>query len=229
MLEKMEFPDWAKPFVVGLWGMLQDFSLDPVAVRQVFTTQDVASGRWTWLLQPGMVNIHDIPVYNFSGWMLIMLYASAYLLLGRRWFRRSGYNPVVGYVYPLGAIVLALITMVSPLSQALLWLAPFYAKGSAAEWVMLGFHLVVPSILLAVVWRGRMKAPLTLRGDFPVFGVVILFHLADVLFALAGGYAAVLGLVLLASLIHVALLGAIYWAGRRAPAKPGQAAFAYGP
>ena len=84
LLEKMEIPAWCKPFIVGLFGMLQDFSLDPYTVRQVFTVDGLTSGRWTWLAAPpGMVNIYNVPVYNFPGWMLIMLYASVFFLLGR--------------------------------------------------------------------------------------------------------------------------------------------------
>jgi hypothetical protein len=216
LLEKMELPDWCKPFIVGLFGMLQDFSLDPLSVRQVFTVDGVTSGRWTWLLPHGAVNIHNIPVYNFPGWMLIMLYATAYFLIGRGWFKRSGYKPAVGYIYPLLAILLALLTMVSPLSQFLLWLGPFFTKGSSAEWAMLAFHLVFPAILLAVFWKGRMKAPLTLRGDLPIFTVIILLHLSDILFTLAGGFTDILWLVLLASLVHFGLLGLIFFQGRKA-------------
>jgi hypothetical protein len=129
LLEKMQIPAWCKPFIVGLFGMLQDFSLDPLTVRQVFTVDGLTSGRWTWLLPTGAVNIYHVPVYNFSGWMLIMLYASAFYLVGRWWFRRSGYKPLVGYVYPLLATLLALLTLISPLSQFLLWLGPFFTKG----------------------------------------------------------------------------------------------------
>jgi hypothetical protein len=215
MLEKMDVPDWCKPFIVGLLGMLQDFSLDPVATRQVFTMVGTTSGRWTWLTPAGHVNIFGIPVYNWSGWMLIMLYASAYLLIGRWWFRRSGYRPAVGYAYPFIAIVLALLTMVSPLSQVLLWLAPFFAKGSSAEWIMLAFHLVFPTVLLAVLWRGRMKHPITLKGDFPVYAVPVLFHCADIYCAIAGGFQEVLWLVLLSSAAHFVLLGLIYYFSRR--------------
>ena len=49
MLDKMQVPNWTKPFVVGLLGMLQDFSLDPVATKQVFTSAVGITGRWTWL------------------------------------------------------------------------------------------------------------------------------------------------------------------------------------
>jgi hypothetical protein len=221
LLEKMQVPGWCKPFILGLFGMLQDFSLDPLSVRQVFAVDGLTSGRWTWLLPQGAVNIFRVPVYNFSGWMLIMAYASAWYLLGRYWFRRSGYKPVVGYLYPFLATLLALLTMVSPLSQFLLWLGPFYSKGSGAEWVMLTFHLIFPLVLLAVFWRGRMRSTLILNDDLPVFAVVVLFHLSDIFFTVAGGYTSILWLVLLVSLVHIAILGSIYLAGRaiRVPQK----------
>jgi len=215
LLQKMDVPDWCKPFVMGLFGMLQDFSLDPVAVRQVFTVGGVTSGRWTWLLEPGMVNIHSIPVYNFPGWMLIMTYATIYVLLGRRWFRRSGYKPVVGYLYPFIALILAMITMVTPLSSFLLWLQPFFSKGSRAEWIMLAFHLAFPCLLLLLFWRGRMKSPLSLTGDLPIFAVIVVFHLTDIVGALAGGFSEVLPLVVASSVAHIALLGLVYYLGRR--------------
>jgi len=215
LLEKMGIPDWCKPFIVGLFGMIQDFSLDPLTVRQVFTVNGVTSGRWTWLLPQGAANIYQVPVYNFPGWMLIMLYASAFYLIGRWWFRRSGYKLVIGYVYPLLATLLALLTMVSPLSQFLLWFAPFFSKGSSAEWAMLAFHLVFPVVLLAIFWRGRMKASLTLKYDLPIFAVVFLFHLSDILFTITSGSYTIIWLVLVASLVHFALLALIIFAGKK--------------
>ncbi len=213
LLDKMDIPAWCKPFVLGLFGMLQDFSLDPVATHQVFTVQGVTSGRWTWLITPEVANIYRIPVYNFPGWVLIMLYGSIYVLLGRWWFRRSGYKPAVGYIYPFAAFVLAFITLVTPLSQFLLWLGPVFSKGSSAEWAMLAFHFAFPTVLLAVFWRGRMKSAVTLRGDLPVFVVVFGFHLLDILFALAGGFYDVLGLVVGMSCAHIALIGMIWYFG----------------
>ena len=215
LLEKMDIATWCKPFVAGLFGMLQDFSLDPYTVRQVFTVNGLTSGRWTWLLPQGAVNIYGVPVYNFPGWTLIMFYATVFILLGRWWYKRSGYKPLVGYIYPFLMIFLALMTMVSPLSQFLLWLAPFFAKGSNGEWIMLCFHLVFPVFLLVAFWRGRMKYPLSLKEDLPVFAVIGLFHLSDILFTVAGGYNEILWLILLASAVHWVLLGWIYAAGRK--------------
>jgi hypothetical protein len=215
LLEKMEIPAWCKPFIAGFVGTLQDFSLDPYTIRQVFTINGQTSERWTWFLPQGAVNIYGVPVYNFPGWRLIMFYATIFILVGRWWYKRSGYKPSVGYVYPFFMIFMALLAMVSPLSQFLLWLAPIYTKGSLGEWIMLVFHLTFPLILLAVFWRGRMKCRLSLADDLPVFAVIGLFHLSDILFTLAGGYTNILWLVLLASIIHWSLLGWIYAAGRK--------------
>lgn len=219
LLEKMAIPSWCKPFVAGLMGMLQDFSLDPVSVSQVYTFEGVTSGRWTWLVPEGAVNIYGITVYNFPGWMLIMGYFTAWVLLGRWWFRRSGYRPLVGYVYPFLASLLSLLTMVSPLSQVLLWLWPLSGSGGVTEWVMLAFHLSFPMALLVVFWKGRMKSRLSLGADLPVFAVPVLFHATDIGFAIAAGMTRVLWLVLVASILHVAFLALVYRCGRRvAPA-----------
>jgi hypothetical protein len=215
LLEKMEIPSWCKPFIAGLFGTLQDFSLDPYTIRQVFTVNGLTSGRWTWFLPHGAVNIYGVPVYNFPGWTLIMFYAAIFILLGRWWYKRSGYKPLVGYVYPFLMIFLALLAMVSPLSQFLLWLAPIFAKGGNGEWIMLAFHLFFPIFLLAAFWRGRMKFSLSLKEDLPIFIVIGLFHLSDILFTVVGGYKEILWLVLLASAIHWLLLGLIYLAGRK--------------
>jgi hypothetical protein len=213
-LEKTSLPAWAKPPIIGLFGMLQDFSLDPLAVRQVYTTVGVTSARWNWLIAPTDVNILKIPVFNFPGWMLIMLYGSTCLLIGRWWYRKSGYKPVVGYVYPFIAMIAALLLMISPISNLLLWLGPVFQKGSPIEWILLGFHLIIPSVLLVFLWRGRMTKRFTM-DDLPVFVVPTVLHLSDILFTVIGGYTEILWIVLLASFIQTALLLFAYLNNRR--------------
>jgi hypothetical protein len=217
LLEKMNLPDWGKPFVIGLFGMLQDLSLDPLAVQQVHTVDGSTTGRWTWVLEPGVTQIYNIPVYNFPGWMLIMLYGSIFLLIGRGIFKRSGYKPWVGWVYPFLAMLLALITMVSPLSQFLLWMAPIGTKGSNAEWIMFAFHLIFPTLLLLFLWRGRMNQRFSFSADWPLFLVPLIFHLADIFWIVAGGFTNVLWLALLATVVHGALLAWIFVLGSRQP------------
>jgi hypothetical protein len=218
-LEKTSVPDWAKPPIIGLLGMLQDFSLDPLAVRQVYTTAQVTSGRWNWLIAPGDVNILKIPVFNFPGWMLIMLYGATCLLIGRWWYRKSGYRPIVGLLYPFIAMIAALLLMISPISNLLLWLGPLFQKGGSIEWIMLAFHLAAPAALLIFLWRGRMTKRFTI-DDLPVFIVPTVLHCSDVLFTLIGGFYEILWIVLLASFAQTALLLFAYFNNRRLVLQP---------
>jgi len=217
LLEKTAVPDWAKPPIIGLFGMLQDFSLDPLAIRQVFTSGGVTSARWNWLISATDVNILNVPVFNFPGWMLIMLYASSCLLVGRWWYRKSGYKPLVGAVYPFLTIFAALLLMISPISNLLLWFGPFFTKGSSIEWFMLAFHFIVPITLLAVFWRGRMTARIT-ADDLPIFLIPTALHLSDIVFTLIGGYSEILWIVLLASAAQTAFLAYVYLQGKKAAA-----------
>jgi hypothetical protein len=214
MLARMRIPTWCKPIVVGFFGMLQDFTLDPLAVRQVFQTAGGTIGRWTWVMGAGDVNIAGIPVFNFPGWMLILGWGSAFLLLGRWWFARSGRRPLVGWVYPVLSMIGALLLLVSPASQFLLWLAPFFRKGSPVEWVLLAVHLAVPLAILSLAWRGRMSGRLALRGDLPVFLVPIVLHASDLACTLIGGFTEILWLEGLFTAVHLSILLAVFLRGR---------------
>lgn len=195
--------------------MLQDFSLDPLAIRQVHTVGEVTSGRWNWLIDPATnVNILRIPVFNFPGWMLIMFYGAICLLIGRWWYERSGHRPLVGYSYPFLAMLAALLLMISPLSSFLLWLGPIFQKGQSIEWIMLVFHLLVPAALLAFLWRGRMKSPFTWE-DAPIFLIPTALHLLDIVFTVAGGFTEILWIVLLASAVQTAFLLFAWFSSRK--------------
>jgi hypothetical protein len=214
VLATMEIPTWCKPFVVGVTGMLFDFTLDPIATMQVFSTREGVSGRWSWFIGPNDVHIFTDPVYNYSGWVLLCGYAAALLLLGRWWYKRSGYNQVVGYVYPIVAMLAALGLIVSPLSSFLLWLQPLFSKGSWSEWVMLCVHAAAAITLLAVFWRGRMKSALSMRGDLPVFLVLAGLPLSEVVFTIAGGYFSILWIEVVFTVILGAALFLVYLRGR---------------
>ncbi len=220
MLEKMEIPTWCKPIIIGLLGMLQDLSLDPLSIRQVFPVGEVVSGRWNWLVAPEHAHILNVPVFNFPGWMLIMLYATTFILLGRWWFKRSGFNPIVGWVYPFLALFLALLCMISPISPFLLWLGPFFERGGNIEWLLLAIHLAVPALLLLLFWKGRMRSAFDMKEDLPVFVVPLVLHLLDIVFTIVGGHDEILALVLGVSAIHAGLLLFVYSRGRKLILEP---------
>jgi hypothetical protein len=213
-LEKTPVPKWAWAPIIGLFGMLQDFSLDPLAIRHVHTVGEVTSGRWNWLINPATdVNILRVPVFNFPGWMLIMFYATVCLLIGRWWYEKSGFRPLVGYSYPFISMIAALLLMISPISQFLLWLGPLFQKGQSSEWIMLAFHLLLPTALLIFLWRGKMTGGFTV-DDLPIFIVPTILHLADITFTLVGGFTEILWIVLLSSAVQTAVL-AFAWLNNR--------------
>lgn len=215
LLETTGIPGWVKPFVVGLFGMLADFSLDPVSVQQVFATAEATIGRWTWFIGPGDVNIFGEPVYNFTGWVLLCGWSAATLLAGRYWYARSGGKPAVGYLYPPLAMLAALALICSPLSKFLLWLAPFFGRGSFAEWIMLGFFIVFPTVLLFVyLLKGKVKSGLSLRQDYPVFLMLCGFHAVNILFAVGGKYWKVIPLQAAAAAVQCSLVAAVHLRGR---------------
>ena len=219
LASRMEMPGWSKPFVAGLAGMLFDFTLDPLAIRQVFGTAEGTIGRWSWFPGPGDVTLYAEPVYNYSGWMLLCGYAAAYILAGRWWYRRSGWRPLVGYLYPLLAMLAALGTLVSPLSRFLLWLEPFLAKGSVGEWIMLAAWFAAAGLVLALAWRGRMKARLSWREDWPVLLVLVGAPLVHLAFTLGGGYWEVLWLVAAAAVALGGMVAVLFLRGAAAPVR----------
>lgn len=214
MLSAMNIRIWFKPVVAGVFGMLADLSLDPLAVSQVFATKEGTIGRWTWFVGPGDIHIFHIPIYNFSGWMLLCGIASAFLLLGRWLYKKSDYRDWVGYLYPVLAMILSLGVLVSPLSRFLLWLEPFMEKGSVAEVIMMAFYFVLGAVVLAVFWHGQMVRKLSFHDDLPVFLVFGTIHLSNVVFALIGGYYGILWLQLLAAAVQVGFILSVYYRGK---------------
>jgi hypothetical protein len=205
-LTRLQLPDWAVVAMCGIFGVLGDLTLDPLALAQV--RGDI--GRWSWYIEPGDVNLFGAPVYNYSGWFLICGLGSLFILLGRRWHRRSDYRPLVGLVYPPLCFLGALAVMVSPLSSFLLWLGPVGQRGSATEYVMFVSLFVLYAVVL-LVWRGRLRATWT-RAGVAVFPVVFgVFYLANLVFDALEGRLDILAF----SLPFIALHTAVYlWARR---------------
>jgi hypothetical protein len=215
LVDSMRVPIWCKPFLVGFFAILQDLSLDPLAVSQVAHVSGGVSARWQWLIvKPGMASMFNEPAHNWSGWSVFMIYATICLFLGRWWFQKSHAHPLVGLVYPFVSMLGALLLLLSPLSSFLAWLAPFFAEGSASEWIMFAFFLAFPAILLLVFWRGRMQQPLLLRETWPIFGIFVVLHASDLVFTVIGGHWNVLWIVAVSGVVHLLILLTIYVSGR---------------
>lgn len=173
----MKIPKWGIVVLVGFFGVLADLTLDPLALAQV----NDGIGRWSWYIDINDVNIFGAPVYNYSGWFLICGYGSLFILLGRHWYKKSGYNNLVGIVYPPLCFLGALALMVSPLSAFLLWLGPFFTKGGWTEYIMFVL-LFIAFLIVMFIWKGKMKNTWDKKVAvvFPVvFGV---FYLINIIF-----------------------------------------------
>jgi len=174
---KMKIPNIARVALVGCFGTLADLTLDPLALSQAHG----GIGRWSWYIGAGDVNIFGAPVYNYTGWFILCGYAAAMILIGRYWYKKSGYKKWVGIAYPPLCLLAALALMVSPLSSFILWLGPIFSKGGVTEWVMLGLVFVILTAVL-IAWRGRNRETITWREDWiapVIFGV---FYLANLVF-----------------------------------------------
>ena len=204
ILEREGIPFWAKPWIVGLAGMLFDFSLDPVAMKQVFETPEGTVGRWTWFPGLGDVQIFGEPVYNYTGWIMLCGFFAAAILAGRAWYRKSGYKPSVGTAYPILCSLGALLVLVSPISQFVIWLAPFFQKGSVGEWIMLGVNA---SVGLCFVIRYALPARSAGRSpgrETPALLVLFAAPLLNLLICLASGYWDIAWLVDISALVLAA-------------------------
>jgi len=203
-LKELKIPSWAVVVMCGVFGVLGDLTLDPLALAQVRG----GIGRWSWFIEQGDVNFFGAPVYNYSGWFLICGIGSLFMLLGRHWHKKSGYSKAVGLVYPPLCFLGALTVMVSPLSSLLLWLGPWGLRGSNTEYVMFTAMFVLFAIVL-IIWRGRMRDTWN-RKDTAVFPVVFgVFYLTNLIFdCLEKRFD-----ILLFSLPFIALHAAVYiWA-----------------
>jgi hypothetical protein len=197
----MKIPQWTIPLLVGCFGVLADLTLDPLSLAQVHG----GIGRWSWFIATGDVNLFGAPVYNYVGWFLLCGYATAFVLLGRWWYRKSNYKKSVGVLYPPLAMLAALVVMVSPLSSFLLWLSPFFDKGGWSEYIMFGLVFVILMAILAI-WRGRMQSKLTWRSDYIIPLVFGVFYLTNLTMTVIAGRLDIFAFSTPFAAIHMAIL-----------------------
>jgi hypothetical protein len=203
--QAIKIPTWTIPILVGMFGVMADLTLDPLALSQVAETAEGTTGRWSWYIGANDVNFFGAPVYNFAGWLLLCGYSSVFILLGRHWYKKSRYKPIVGFLYPPLVLLAGLMVMVSPLSAFILWLGPFFAKGGWTEYIMfvLGF---VSLIIIIAFWRGRMRRQLVVKADYIILIIFGIFYFSNIVFMIIGNQWQILLFALPFVLIHMGIL-----------------------
>ncbi|WP_342570097.1 carotenoid biosynthesis protein [Paenibacillus sp. FSL R5-0749] len=220
VLKSVNIPSWTKPFITGLSAMVFDFSLDPVAVKQIFQTTDGLMARWTYYPLAGEPQIYGEPVMNFTGWIYIAGYWTVFILIGEWWHKKKGYSKSIGYIYPFLAAILSLACMFSPLSNFLNYMGPFFERTSNMQWVMLITLSVITIGILTLAfikfWDRKVNYSITPKKDFPIMFTFVGFPLVNTIFCIIGGYTEVLWLVALAQIFLLLGWIGIYIMGKKA-------------
>lgn len=161
---------------------------------------------------PWRTVIYGEPVMNFTGWIYIAGYWTAFIIIGEWWHKKSGYSNLIGYIYPFLAAILSLACLLSPISNFFNYMGPFFNRTSDMQWVMLVSLSVISVGILALAfvkfWDRRVVSSLNYKKDFPIMFTFLGFPLANTLFCVIGGYMEILWLVVLAQVLL--LLG---WSG----------------
>lgn len=227
LVKKLNVPVWAIPFIVGLFGSVQDMTIDPAAVFDTYklaqpvadavnTTHPgalvdgISSGQWNWTY-PGYEGdgFFGIPFYNFSGWMYLMFFYSTYVLIGR-WLVEKFNTNIIGYSYPFIAGMLQAMSFSTPISRYVLFGNTAPALSTANSELMLVCINYLFAISLIVIFRKRMTAINLKKDGLILFGFPIALHVYDIIYAFAKGTTIAYIPVIVVSLIHFGYLFMVY-------------------
>ena len=207
-------PIWLHPYLVGYIGMLQDFTLDPVSVRQVHFSEGRDIGRWSWVsLKPEHPAILAVPTYNFPGWVVILGLGAVAILFSRKLLSS---RPILATFSPVVFLPIALVSMRFGVARMLMWFWPLLPS-VIGEWTALIFHNVIPLLILsAFFWKGKFIARLTVSSDWTTVFIPLFYHLVDIAFALYGHFYEVIPLQLGMTALHTFLVIALWYKSRTA-------------
>lgn len=219
-VEKLNFPKWARPILVGFLGVLQDLTIDPAAVFDLHMVNGIMEGRWNWTTHyDGM--LFGIPFFNFTGWFMLMFYYTTLIQLGRKLHKKSGYKQNRGISYIILSPILGVLLIVSPLTQFILFLYPIFPLflNRTAEIVMLSIIAVI-SIATLIKCRKR-----SLDVDYKEYSVIwvvpLILHTFDIVLAFSLGIKIAYIPVLLFAGIHLGFL-AYYIFRKNIDKRPGE-------
>lgn len=185
LVEHLAVPKWLIPLVVGFFATIQDMTIDPSAVFDTYMVNGVQSGRWNWQCMGYEHGFFGIPFFNFSGWVYLVAYYVAFILIGR-WvysrYEKQKLGAAIGYSYPVIAGFLVPLVLVSPITTFLLFGMPFYPMFQRTpELVMMIINLLIP--LLILIFYGRLKIKIDMSKDWVILFVPVVLHLWDILIA----------------------------------------------
>jgi len=212
LAEYVNIPNWGKALVVGFLASFQDMSLDPSAIFDKHLFNGIMSGQWNWTFRYHG-SFFGIPFFNFTGWMYLMVFYIIAIQIGM-WLYKKYDKEIIGYLYPFVASFVAVILLISPLIQFLLYARPFFPQFTrGAELVMLCINCLIGIfILLRYMKIGR---PFELKRDWIFLFVPIVLHAYDLIIAFNLRIQNAIIPVTIISALHITLLMFIYTKGKK--------------
>ena len=206
LIEHLRLPVWAIPFSVGVLSSIQDMTLDPSSVFDLHNINGVMEGQWNWTKHyaGGFV---DIPFFNFSGWMTMMLFFTTFTLIGR-WIHEKKQKDWIGIAYPIASIAATLLLLISPVNQFLLYAMPFVGMNNkAAELIMLIVNFSVGIFFLLKFSKYR---PFDMKRDKIMLCIPAFLHIYAFVSSIVLGITAAIVPVAVVAAIHCGYLIWIY-------------------
>jgi len=207
--EAMKFPKWTIPFIVGLLAVLQDMTIDPVAVFDTHLVAGVMEGRWNWITNyKGL--LFGIPFFNYTGWFFLMFYYTALIKLGRNFHKKKNYKTGPGIAYLILSPILGVLLIVSPITRFFLFLEPFFTKfiHRPVEISMLVFFMII-SIVILIKYQ-KKDISINLKDDKVIWIIPLILHTFDIILAFSLKITIAYIPVLLFAGIHLGYLAYCY-------------------
>jgi hypothetical protein len=198
LVERLQLPKWAIPFGAGVLSSIQDMTLDPASVYDFHNISGVMEGQWNWTkhYDGGFV---DIPFFNFSGWLTMILFFSACMFIGRHIYERKQ-KKWIGIAYPFVSIIITVVLLVSPINQFLLYAMPIAKINTkSAELVLMTINFAVCIFILLKF--AKYTKPLE-KEDSLVFFVPIFLHLYALVSSVVLDISAAIVPVIIVAVIH---------------------------
>ena len=173
LMEKINVPKWVLPFGCGVLSSVQDMTLDPASVYDLHDIGGVTEGQWNWTAHysGGFV---DIPFFNFTGWLTMMLFFMLLCMVGRRVYQRKK-KEWIGYVYPIFAMIGTLILQCT-INMFLLFMVPIFPMyQKIPELIMLVVCFAV--CIFCVLRFARYDIPYDAHRDRLMFMVPVFLHI----------------------------------------------------
>ncbi len=205
-VEILNFPKWSRPIIIGFLGVLQDLTIDPVAVFDLNLVNGVLEGRWNWTLHYNGT-LFGIPFFNFTGWFILMFYYALLMQIGRNLLKKSGYKRKISIIYLILLPLLSFLLIISPLTQFILFLWPIFPLflNRTAEIIMLSLVALI-SIITVIICRKR-SVIIDYKKNLVIWVIPLILHAFDIILAFSLGIRIAYIPVLLFSSIHLGYLG----------------------